>query len=1366
MKGTFLARWGLVLLCLLPEAALAQAVAQWHPEVRLEFADELRYGPWQGELEAKRFLRLMERLETWPTWELSDDGSVKACLRRHPDLPRPSVYVYPSTSGFQCPRDSDPVDSDLGLKRRAVFAEGPVGTSLVFVDLVPRVFVEAAAGQVELAAGSELWKDLALFAGVAMEGWTGGAFLDELERTAEEARPGLFLIKEFLRGVDGPITALVGRDQRGRFIKLYPSANNRLIPEPTVLSLSPRFLQGSGLVLEQREPISWKDADPVVGRRDEYREGLLWIGQGSQEEEFLLAPGIWRLRPAAGDVHVNQCWARDRQGQGRWLIGMDDELCVCDESRRLVVRPTRQPPSRTLVNFESIDGRHYELVWDLALSSRLARSVVLRRGIWRVFLWSDYRVKPSAQGGQPELSPGWEALRMHFRGGTGAICLAEGAAAPTQDCVQAGDRVDIEPAPLRSLNEVRSSLGASEPGSGGLRSLGGELPSELIEALSILAEIAMNQARSKGFELLSERLRILTCEDLDASIMPPGLRQELAIGRDHGQLLPRTCQTLWSLRIEDMAIAGEGLYRALMLDLADLSLSTVVSRLDRKIQRLDGGPTYVSHFGPLVDELAEVVAGMIDGSKEPSHWSAQLLLVQMARAKWDLPWSTMPDHRKAPEVQAISCGLKLLFAAMAECYERGSCTALDISDIVDRPSEYFRMSRDTTCVAGMHLLARDWPDLEQFVSRGLDVVLPASDATSERLVASAIDFFFDLMERVVLLEVGARSMRAGLDMESVAELEMGDAEEELEHLQRVQLELSSLLAEATEGEVEMPPEMAACPVDGVAPATGELMWPEGEEPCSELEGDERTECLQTALRETSDAVEVAGAGLIEMRIRFAGLPAVRADEIPLPLEVYEPFATLLGEAWSTASGVLQNAEHELIALLSTEVENALETLDARVGEAREDDRRRVGGVPRLQAVTEVIGLAEAIERRIQQAQAAAMDPEADMALVELLAAVYELHMEWVHYPQMHDWHGDMSSSVDEALERLEVIDGLITALPPVVDDVHQVVRGALQRDPATSIVAAGVLLRAGYERRAASVLGFHELLEVCDGKTAPECRPALHELLRRHGATEEFSERQMEELRERWASACHYTDEAVDRLISTVEDTRKDRRREAAVVSALMKFSALLNTIVSYSSTYADDGVPAEQKREARQQAIDSLVRAATSRRHRDGEFVVSLGSTVGLDLAGAELLTDGGRLGVYYGQLALPMGVALQWLPDPYRLRSVHRATKHRFRSLRGIGVGAHLQLSVIDLGQYLAFSPNTSQGGIEVATPRLDNFFTIGLEAGVLIGTPSVPFVIGADLRFSPTLFGTGTAPGEGGGAVRAGILVGMYVPFFDFN
>lgn len=254
-------------------------------------------------------------------------------------------------------------------------------------------------------------------------------------------------------------------------------------------------------------------------------------------------------------------------------------------------------------------------------------------------------------------------------------------------------------------------------------------------------------------------------------------------------------------------------------------------------------------------------------------------------------------------------------------------------------------------------------------------------------------------------------------------------------------------------------------------------------------------------------------------------------------------------------------------------------------------------------------------------------------------------------------------------------------------------------------------------------------------------------------------EKQLASAMNELATASQELDQAVSSELGKLNTPSRKLRH------ALVRATQVLAAVSSYAQHYSAEQDPQQMQAEraARKKAIESLIDQATTRNHRQGDWIWSLGANVGftvgwqrshrkvpnpdpMSMAPAfasheELMTP---------QLGLPMGLAVQRLPS-----GAASGFCGRF--------GWHMQLSPIDLGQFLAY---TGDGGINIDWP---NFFVVGGQAGLLISfsrrsrSPDL-INVGVDVRYAPGLrFAEDPGPR---GVARIGFYVSYYVPFFDFN
>lgn len=219
------------------------------------------------------------------------------------------------------------------------------------------------------------------------------------------------------------------------------------------------------------------------------------------------------------------------------------------------------------------------------------------------------------------------------------------------------------------------------------------------------------------------------------------------------------------------------------------------------------------------------------------------------------------------------------------------------------------------------------------------------------------------------------------------------------------------------------------------------------------------------------------------------------------------------------------------------------------------------------------------------------------------------------------------------------------------------------------------------------------------------------------------------------------------------------RRKDCEVPKVLDGPLRLLGAVAAYARVDTRD-LDAAEARQARKEALESLIDEATSRHNRGGDWVVSVGSTVGYSFGALQTyapspslttLDDAEKNWEFNSGLRIPLGVHVQKLPS------------------KACAVGFHSGLWLADLGHFL----RDDAGGKE-ETVRWDDFVGIGAQVGFLFGTPTASFVLALEASWSPGLYQrtyelTGTGEIETGarsGALQLGAIIGFYVPFFDLN
>ncbi|WP_224360685.1 hypothetical protein [Hyalangium versicolor] len=479
-----------------------------------------------------------------------------------------------------------------------------------------------------------------------------------------------------------------------------------------------------------------------------------------------------------------------------------ERLCLkTGEFKRVLVMPKRLLPTRLRVSFDSEvvpddkavapedkpdwmgpAGQHVELEWDPLQSTRVPRTVNLGPGQWSIsFTMEPLPLSSSDPQRLPVyLSASFEetsdpAIRMQktFKGtfhylaervkkpsspaeaeqrtiSVDALDKSAGAYAPVEVTFQVLD--------LPSLEETVGGLSATEGGAIGGRSLDVTASQAVNELFSILAELAFEQASARAFQVLSDRLTTLTCSKLRMSTLLSGVPKndvtrfvlrppdEPTAGDEFTKdlLLPNTCSAVKGLRMEELATAGSTLLDALARDVLWVTSSALLPSLT-PVAPAPGQPApaqtpeqrYTSRF---LKQLAIMLGNQLVNHRTLELRQSQLLLLEASRHGW-----------KKEEASAYTCGVQVAFAAMAQCHASGSCDARQIVELVRYPERYFNLSASgcDRFLGEQHFdeLRAVWPDLEQMIERGLQVLQPSSRTPAREHLRLTVELGLELVER-------------------------------------------------------------------------------------------------------------------------------------------------------------------------------------------------------------------------------------------------------------------------------------------------------------------------------------------------------------------------------------------------------------------------------------------------------------------------------------------------------------------------------------------------------------------------------------------------------------------------------------------
>lgn len=204
------------------------------------------------------------------------------------------------------------------------------------------------------------------------------------------------------------------------------------------------------------------------------------------------------------------------------------------------------------------------------------------------------------------------------------------------------------------------------------------------ELLKVIAEVAVERAKTRGFQLLSDQIRLALCEELKWTpqllnlfgrvVAPPG---------SEGRILPKTCKAVETLRMQELTSSVKAIYPALVKDIVALSALGIEQAVQRStLSELQDGDL-TSLFGKYLGFWITHPAML---QKTVQDAEGIFASVQKATEKDGNP---SPAEAKAAAVDAIGFLQKHIkeLPIWQDCVKDGPCPQADaaeaLKDVVD-----------------------------------------------------------------------------------------------------------------------------------------------------------------------------------------------------------------------------------------------------------------------------------------------------------------------------------------------------------------------------------------------------------------------------------------------------------------------------------------------------------------------------------------------------------------------------------------------------------------------------------------------------------------------------------------------------------
>jgi hypothetical protein len=483
---------------------------------------------------------------------------------------------------------------------------------------------------------------------------------------------------------------------------------------------------------------------------------------------------------------------------------------------RLAVSLSNPPSTRLRLSFDGVKGGHTEVDWDPTVSAELGHTVTLSPDAWTV----SASVEPltyTQSAGSVIVQTQFDVLSAETRVATAslqgsyvALLAALGSGRDTEQRTMdmwAGPALKLTCVELPSLEDTHFAAAPAANAASGLRGFG-LAPAAVSDTLSIVAEIAVERAKTGALDLLKHRFIDPFCtapSKVTLAKLHLGFSDELA--------LPRTCELLSSVRLDDILSSGRPLLVALRDDLRrtiapaaitqiasnDGLLQTVlqtalsvanaaidhggIDALDSQLAlELLGNPEklgltiaapvladikadLVSALDALSDaDRAAVAAALSIRCPAPCTGATMadgvLVLLQkpfalsLADAKVVTLLRALLDHHETlSKLVGDACQARLAVAVLKRC-QHDSCSAQELAEMIGDPASYF--TPDTKLPFAMcwrsdaktyRMPDGEIADVARLVSDGLKLVAPVVDGKGRDRARALVRLLADVIKR-------------------------------------------------------------------------------------------------------------------------------------------------------------------------------------------------------------------------------------------------------------------------------------------------------------------------------------------------------------------------------------------------------------------------------------------------------------------------------------------------------------------------------------------------------------------------------------------------------------------------------------------
>ena len=281
------------------------------------------------------------------------------------------------------------------------------------------------------------------------------------------------------------------------------------------------------------------------------------------------------------------------------------------------------------------------------------------------------------------------------------------------------------------------------------------------DLVKTIADVAVDRAEAAGAALIRDKLSDALCNWLTEEALWENFAGNkgmaaLFVGFDapdpdkafYTPLLPRTCNVVNGLRVQELGASSKLVERALGIDLTNIGFRMIRGTLSSANDR---------ELVPLVEGVRQMILSLLEGRSVSSERDVQLLLLRLG----EIGLPTELDDGKAEWRRALEMGMSVL----VECVRQGTCNADRLSRMLDGEVQSLARESDARYAAALD----EWPELRSMLGRAVDVLRPPPGVSPRATAKAMFNMFFDVLDHQAALALEATKQQIAGPMNYLAD---------------------------------------------------------------------------------------------------------------------------------------------------------------------------------------------------------------------------------------------------------------------------------------------------------------------------------------------------------------------------------------------------------------------------------------------------------------------------------------------------------------------------------------------------------------------------------------------------------------------